>query len=140
MNRKLTETHEAIERLREARSQVDSVVERVRDEERYAALKQAGDAIADKLDGIEKALYQTKLEARQDPLNFPIRLNDKLAGVMLAATIGDHAPTAAAVAVRDELVSRIDVQLSALQAVLGDEVAAFNALAAELALPAVAAD
>ena len=140
MNRKLTETHEAIERLREARSQVDSVVERVRDEERYAALKQAGDAIADKLDGIEKALYQTKLEARQDPLNFPIRLNDKLAGVMLAATIGDHAPTAAAVAVRDELVSRIDVQLNALQAVLGDEVAAFNALAAELALPAVAAD
>ena len=79
-------------------------------------------------------------EARQDPLNFPIRLNDKLAGVMLAATIGDHAPTAAAVAVRDELVAAIDVQLEALGTVLGEEIDAINALAAELELPAVAAD
>ena len=74
-----------------------------------ADLEQAGDEINEKLDGIEKALYQTKLEARQDPLNFPIRLNDKLAGVMGTAAVGDHPPTASAVAVRDELVARIDV-------------------------------
>jgi len=140
INRKLTEVHEAIERLREARSQVNAVVERIRDREAYAALAKAGDAIGEKLTAIEEALYQTKLEARQDPLNFPIRLNDKLAGVMLAATIGDHAPTAAAVAVRDELVAAIDVQLEALGTVLGEEIDAINALAAELELPAVAAD
>ena len=58
------------------------------------------------LRAIEEALYQTQNESRQDPLNFPIRLNDKLAGVMLSAAIGDHPPTASAVAVRDELFGR----------------------------------
>lgn len=140
INRKLTETHEAIDALRTTRSQVTSVVDRVEGQEAFADLEQAGDAINEKLDGIENALYQTKLEARQDPLNFPIRLNDKLAGVMLAATIGDHPPTTSATAVRDELFAAIDVQLEALKSVLGEDVDAFNALAAGLELPAIDTD
>ena len=137
-NRKLTETHRAITRLRKARAQVGTVSERLGDDEQYAELTQAADTITSQMDGIEEALYQTKLEARQDPLNFPIRLNDKLAGVMWTASIGDHAPTASAIAVRDELVLAIDAQLAALDEVLGAQLDAFNARVAEAQIPAVA--
>ena len=140
VNRKLTETHGAITRLRQARSRVAAIMDRIDGQAAYAGLATRAQAIVEQLDGIEKALYQTRLEARQDPLNFPIRLNDKLAGVMLSAAIGDHPPTASAVAVRDELFAAIDEQLAALDEVLGEELEAFNRLAAELALPAVAAD
>ena len=140
VNRKLTETHRAIERLRTARGQVEAVSERVSGQEAYAELTLMAESIAQQLTVIEETLYQTKLEARQDPLNYPIRLNDKLAGVMLAASIGDHPPTASAVAVRDELVAAIDAQLTALEAVLGDRMDTFNTLAAQLELPAVTVD
>jgi len=140
INRKLTETHRAITRLRTARAQVESVAARVAGEEPYAELTLEAESIAGQLTAIEEALYQTRLEARQDPLNFPIRLNDKLAGVMLAASIGDHAPTASAIAVRDELVAAIDAQLAALETVLDERLAAFNDLAAKLEVPAVTVD
>jgi photosystem II stability/assembly factor-like uncharacterized protein len=140
INRKLTETHEAIDRLRTVRSQLGAITGRIKGQEDYAELEQSAMALGEVLDGIEQALYQTKLEARQDPLNFPIRLNDKLAGVMLAATLGDHPPTASAVAVRDELFAAIDLQLTRLNDVLETDLEAFNKQVAELALPAVAMD
>ena len=140
MNRKLTETHQAITRLRQARDQVAAVAKRIGDATEFAELAALSEAMIGELDDIEKALYQVELEAPQDPLNFPIRLNDKLAGVILAASIGDHPPTASAIAVRDELFAAIDTQLAALDEVLGSELEAFNRLAAELALPAVASD
>ena len=77
------------------------------------------------------------MESRQDPLNFPIRLNDKLAGVMALAAFGNHAPTTSAIAVRDELVSAIDAELATLNNLLGADLAAFNDLIARHQLPAV---
>jgi hypothetical protein len=138
INRKLTETHESITRLRATRAQLDALEKRIQSQDDYAALTEAAEALKDQLTAIEEALYQTKLEARQDPLNFPIRLNDKLAGVMFAASFGDHAPTASAIAVRDELVAAIDMELARLATVLGSDLAAFNEQAASYDLPAVA--
>jgi DNA-binding FrmR family transcriptional regulator len=140
VNQKLTETHRAITRLRSARSQVESIATRVTDQPEYTALAGQARAIVSQLDDIEQTLYQTRLEARQDPLNYPIRLNDKLAGVMLNASMGDHVPTAAAVAVRDELVAAIDTQLADLDDVLGEQLDAFNRQVADQGLPAIAAD
>jgi len=140
INRKLTETHRAITRLRSAREQVSAIAERVEGQERYGPISDRAAALVSRFDAIEQTLYQTRLEARQDPLNFPIRLNDKLAGVMLNASIGDHPPTEAAIAVRDELVAAIDIQLDRLEQALGEELDAFNRQVAGLNLPAVHAD
>ena len=77
------------------------------------------------------------MESRQDPLNFPIRLNDKLAGVMFLAGFGDHAPTQSAIAVRDELVAAIDASLERLKTLFENDLTAFNKEAAEAGLQAV---
>jgi photosystem II stability/assembly factor-like uncharacterized protein len=136
VNRKLTETHRAIRNLREVRSQIDAIEERVGDSDRFAGLVARGESLKQALREIEETLYQTRLESPQDPLNFPIRLNDKLAGVMGTASLGDHPPTASAVAVRDELVSRIDAALAALNTLMAEDLEAFNTQAAEAGLPA----
>lgn len=60
---------------------------------------------------IEKALYQTKNRSPQDPLNFPIRLNNKYGHVGSLASIGFQAPTAAMYGVKAELEKAIDAEL-----------------------------
>ena len=60
---------------------------------------------------IEEALYQTKNQSRQDPLNFPIRLTNKLAHLNSLTQIEVAPPTQGAIEVRDELVAQIDEYL-----------------------------
>lgn len=137
INRKLTETHHAITRIRDAKAQLGAIEKRIEGDERFTGLQASAKALETRLSTIEETLYQTKMESPQDPLNFPIRLNDKLAGVMSLAAIGDHPPTESAIAVRDELVAAIDAALAQLQAVFSNDLAAFNTQAAEAGLEAV---
>jgi hypothetical protein len=140
INRKLTEMHQAITRLRQARTAISAIETRLSGDPRYTELEASAQALNSELTRIEEVLYQTKLESPQDPLNFPIRLNDKLSGVMSLAAYGNNPPTASAVAVRDELVAAVDSELVALDRVLGSDLDAFNEQVAAYNLPAVAVD
>ena len=137
INQKLTETHRAITQIREIKTQLTAIEKRVADDDQFTALVESSTKLRESLGDIEQSLYQTKMESRQDPLNFPIRLNDKLAGVMSLTNFGDHAPSAASIAVRDELVSAIDAELERLENLISTDLAAFNQQAAEAGLTAV---
>ena len=137
INRKLTTVHQAVRRIRDVRGQLETIGKRIEGEQAYAALEEAAGDLGEQLTSVEEALYQTRMEARQDPLNFPIRLNDKLAGVMRGASIGDHPPSASAIAVRDELVAEADRQLARLNRLLDEDLVRLNELAAGLRLPAI---
>lgn len=137
----LSEIHEELGRIKTVRKQLAVLAGRLDDENESAAeLKEAVEALEEKLEGPEKALYQTQNRSRQDPLNFPVRLNDKLAGVMGLAAIGDCAPTSQALAVRDELTAAARDQLATLAALWESELPEINRLADELDVPMVAAD
>ena len=90
-----------------------------------------------KITAIEETLYQTKNHSPEDPLNFPIKLNDKLAGVGDSAALGFNVPTAQQIAVRDELVSQIDAELAKLQTIWNSDLPAFNKLVRDQNVPAV---
>ncbi len=63
---------------------------------------------------IEEALYQTKSKSGQDPLNFPIRLNNKLAHLNSLTRIGNYAPTQQAIDFKNDIVKDIDLELKNL--------------------------
>lgn len=127
---KLSEAHRAIGFVRDTRGSIDALSSRLEGDDKKA-VRDAAEALKKDLLGVEEALYQTKMESRQDPLNFPIRLNDKLAGVAGAAGTGDFPPTASAIAVRDELVTAIDVQLAKLRQIVAERLPAFETQARE---------
>lgn len=137
INQKLTEAHRAVTRIREAKAQLTAIEGRIEEDEQFFGLLESATELKGMLNSIEETLYQTKMESPQDPLNFPIRLNDKMAGVMSLASIGDHAPTESAIAVRDELVAAIDAALNRLENVINNDLVAFNLQAAESGLEAV---
>jgi kynureninase len=119
------------------RDQVRTASERAKGSEAEKPIQEAADALSKKLTTVEEALYQTKNRASQDPLNYPIRLNNKLAALGGAVASADAAPTAQSYAVYDELVAKIDAELSSLDGLLADEVPAFNRLVREKEIPAI---
>jgi len=138
---KLTETHESIKQIRDVRSQVKGITGRLPDElADKEQIEEAGKALIKKITGIEEALYQTKNQSRQDPLNFPIRLNNKLAGVAGIASSGDYRPTDQAITVKNTLTAEIDAQLAKLREVMDTDLPAFNQMVRDAAVPAVIID
>jgi hypothetical protein len=134
---KLTETNNAILQIRDVRKQVEDLLKRVKDQPNFKVINDAGTTLNKNLTAVEEALYQTKNQSSQDPLNFPIRLNNKLAalgGVVSSAEVG---PTSQSYVVYDEVVGQIDAQLQKLAQIMKTDVPAFNQLVREQNIPAV---
>jgi len=133
----LNATHDAIARLRVVRDQAKTAAERAKGTEAEKPIAEAADALAKKLTGVEEALYQTKNRSSQDPLNFPIRLNNKLAALASTVASADAAPTAQSYEVYRDLSARIDAELQKLDRLMAEDVPAFNRLVREGEIPAV---
>jgi hypothetical protein len=134
---KVSETHNAIIQIRDLRRQIDDLVKRVKDQPGYKTVNDAGTALNKNLQAVEEALYQTKNQSNQDPLNFPIRLNNKLAALGGVVGEAEYSPTDQSYAVYEELTTQIDSQLQRLGQILKTEVPAFNQLVKEQNIPAV---
>jgi hypothetical protein len=142
---KLNETHDAIRRIREVRAQLDGMRERLEDQAANPDTPQAADdelldaakALDKKMTAVEEALYQTKNRSPQDPLNFPIRLNDKLNALATSAGRGDYRPTDQQVAIKNRLTAAIDAELAKLREIWEKDLPAFNELARTKSVAAV---
>ncbi|MDT5124123.1 MAG: hypothetical protein QOC96_3605 [Acidobacteriota bacterium] len=134
---KLTETHNAITQIREVRRQVNDLTRRLQGQPNAKAIMDAAKSLNAKMTAIEETLYQTKNQSSQDPLNYPIKLNNKLAAVAGVVAEADAAPTAQSYTVYEELVSKINAQLQLLEQVMRTDLAAFNQLVREQNIPAV---
>jgi hypothetical protein len=134
---KLTETHNAIIQIRDVRKQVEDLLKRVAGQPSFKVINDAGTALNKNLTAIEETLYQTKNQSNQDPLNFPIRLNNKLAALGGVVGSAEAAPTAQSYAVYDEVVTQIDAQLQKLAQIMRTDVPAFNQLVRDQNIPAV---
>ena len=86
---------------------------------------------------VEEALYQTKNRSGQDPLNFPIRLNNKLGHLASLASMGDYKPTDQDIAFEKEVSQQIDVELEKLKLVFSKDIPHFNQMVGEANIPAV---
>jgi hypothetical protein len=133
---KLTETHRAIKKLRDVREQIQALTKRL-DDKKYDEAVKAARKIIDTMTAAEEALYQTKAKAPQDVLNFPIRLNNKLASLAGNVASGDHRPTDQSVKLKDELFAAVDAELSKLRQVFTEDLPRFNDMLRRLEVPPV---
>jgi hypothetical protein len=132
VNGRVNDANEAVLRLRHIKRQIEERVKVTAD------LKPQADPLMAQLTDIEGEIYQHRNRSSQDPLNYPIRLNNKLAALQGVVEAGDGAPTAQSVAVFEDLSGRLDTQLTRVEAAVGKEVAAFNATLASRQLPPIA--
>ncbi|MBK6477023.1 MAG: glycosyl hydrolase [Saprospiraceae bacterium] len=127
-NQKLTETHQVIKDIRALRAQLNTYLEKIKDDPTMKDVLDQSKAIDSSMTKIEESLYQTKNRSGQDPLNFPIRLNNKLAYLNSIANRGDFPPTQSTLKVQTEISSQINDEIFKWQEVLNKEVPRLNTL------------
>jgi hypothetical protein len=131
---KVSEMHDSIIQIRDVRRQVEEIAGRSRDNK---AVADAAKSLGAKLTAVEEELYQTKNQSNQDPLNYPIRLNNKLAALTGVVSSADAAPTEQSYAVYEDLVAKINVQLQRLSEIMRADLSAFNKLVRDQNVPPV---
>lgn len=131
---KLSDTHAAIKKIRSAKGQIQDVLSKVSEKDTLTAY---GKKLITQMDEIENKLYQTKNESPQDPLNFPIRLNNKLGHLASLSGLGAYRPTDSALAFYEEVAGKIDRQLSLLKDLLESQIDTFNQMVKAAEIDAV---
>ena len=107
---KVTSIHETIIQIKSTRKQLNDLKHKL--DENHNELRKDINDVVNKITKIEKTLYQTKNRSGQDPLNFPIKLNNKLAHLASIASAGNYKPTHQMYGVRDKLIQKIDIELN----------------------------
>lgn len=134
---KLSEVHKSIARTRDLKSQISTFKKRIADDEEFEKLSEQADELVKELTEVEEALYQTKNRSPQDPLNYPIKLNNRLSALVSVASTGDYAPTAQSFEVRDMLIAEIDKLLEQQNEVVDNGIKKFNSAIRKAKVPAI---
>ena len=120
---KTSEANELVIRIREMKKQIDDRLKKA------PALNAAAERLTTRLSAIEEDVYQVRNRSNQDPLNFPIKLNNQLGALLGIIESGDAKPTDQCYVVFQELSARLDAIKQRFDAVLKSELEAFNAAA-----------
>jgi hypothetical protein len=112
----LQEQFDLLVQIREKVSEANEAVIKIRE---YKESK-GGDidpVVLAKLNEVEEAIYQVKNESSQDPLNYPIRLNNKIASLGLIVDSGEARPTDGAYVVLEELSEELAVLINEMETI-----------------------
>jgi photosystem II stability/assembly factor-like uncharacterized protein len=133
INDKVSAANEAVLRMRSVKDQIGARLTKTSD----AKIKLTGNALIETLTAIEGEIYQYRNRSSQDPLNYPIRLNNKLAALQGLVEIGDYKPTDQSYVVFKDLSERLDKQLAQLDSIVKTDLAALNTMLAKKKIEAV---
>lgn len=127
---RVTDANEAVIRIRNIKAQVDERLEASDN----AELETLGMTVNDRLGGVESEIYQVRNRSNQDPLNYPIMLNNKIAALLNLVEGAEDQPTDQAYEVYEFLSEQLGEELQQMQLVIQQDVARLNELLRELGL------
>ena len=130
---KTSEANDAVIRIRDIKAQVADLLAKSPD----AGLKAAGDRLVTNLAKVEGEIYQVKNQSGQDPLNFPIKVNNRLASLLSIVGRGDSRPIGNAPVIFKALVADLKVQTDAMAKIIASDLPAFNKEATRLNLTVI---
>lgn len=126
VNETVDRAHQSIKKIRTINTRLKAFTKQYDDMDGTEDVIKMAKKMMKDFGDIEKALYQTKNRSGQDPLNFPIRLTNKLGHLNSLVSIDDFPPTEQDIAVKNELSAKIKTQLDAFDQLIDKEVEAFN--------------
>jgi hypothetical protein len=100
----------------------------------------AADDFKQKISVVEEAIYQVKNVSGQDPLNFPIKLNNRLAYLQKSTESGDGLPTQGQLDVFALLKGELDEELATLEQIIASDLSKVNETLTRNGLEAIAGD
>lgn len=129
---KVSEANEAVLLVRGIKQQTDALEGKV-----DGATASSIASMVEAISAIEGRIYSVRNQSRQDPLNYPIQLNDKLAGLIRVVESAEARPTDQTRAVFARLSAQLDSELSQLDGVLDAALPNLNQSLKEAGLDAI---
>jgi hypothetical protein len=111
---KTSQANQMVIDIRDAKEALDDRIAKA-PAARRAALQRNTTALVKALSAVEEAVYQVRNQSGQDPLNYPIRLNNQIAALYGVVASGNGPPTAQAVEVFGILSEALEVEVGRLQ-------------------------
>ena len=131
---KASEANEAVIQIRRIKKDVADRLAKKSD----GKLRAAADRLTGNLTTVEEAIYQVRNRSNQDPLNFPIRINNRIASLLRVVETGDGIPTSNVGPIFTDVKAELKVQTDKLQQTLATDLPAFNEQAERAGLEPVA--
>ena len=130
---KVNEANNAVIQIRHVKQQVADRMNKSQD----ADLRAVADRLTRNLTAVEEDVYQVRNQSNQDPLNFAIKINNRLASLLRAVETGDGKPTGNAVPIFNDIKVELKAQTDKLQQSLASDLPTFNRLAQRMGLDPV---
>jgi photosystem II stability/assembly factor-like uncharacterized protein len=127
---KTSEANNAVILIRSIKEQVKERLNKSTD----PRLADAAGKLTSDLSSVEEAIYQVRNQSSQDPLNFPIKINNRLASLLRVVNAGDGKPIANAYPIFKDLSAELKAQTDKLQQALAADLPEFNKEATRLGL------
>ena len=118
---KVNEANQAVIRIRRVKTDIAARIKEAPKE-----VVAAGEQLAKALSVVEEEIYQVKNQSGQDPLNFPIKTNNRLASLLRVATTGEGRPTGNVEPIFNELVQELQAETDRLNKTLSDQLPQLN--------------
>ena len=83
------------------------------------------------LSKVENNIHMTKNQSRQDPLNYGIRINNRIAFLLADSQRGDYPPTNQAKAFFKEITAELDREMEALEKLLNVSISKLNEIVSD---------
>jgi photosystem II stability/assembly factor-like uncharacterized protein len=135
---RFSEANDAVKTIRHVKSELTDRRGRL-PAAQQATFGTAAMALEQALSQVEDSLYQTQAHASEDPLNYPIRLNNKIGALMGVVGSADGRPTQQSYAVFTELSQQLDRELAILKRTLDMGLPRVNAMLHGANLPEIQA-
>ena len=124
---RVSEANQAVLDIRSIKGDVDDRLGQTDDSDIHSQ----GAVVKDGLSGVEQEIYQVRNRSGQDPLNFPIKLNNKLAALMGVVESGENRPTDQSSAVFDHLSNLLQTELIRMNVIIEQDLQRLNELLRE---------
>jgi photosystem II stability/assembly factor-like uncharacterized protein len=123
---KVSEANQAVIDIRNVRQQITERLQKVTGR-RKNEIQKLADAVMVPLTAVEEEAYQVRNRSGQDPLNYPIKLNNKIAALAGVIESADNKPTDQSVEVFNELSAQLDAELAKMKETLAKQLPLLNA-------------
>ena len=118
---KVNDANQAVIRIRRMKTDIAA---RIKDAPKEVVA--AGEQLMQALSVVEEDVYQVRNQSNQDPLNFPIKTNNRLASLLRVAVSGEGRPTGNVEPIFKELSAELDGHTTRLNKTVADQLPAFN--------------
>jgi hypothetical protein len=130
---RVNEANGAVVAIRRVKAQLDERLEASDD----AALAGAAERLVASASEVEASIYQVRNRSNQDPLNFPIRVNNRLANLLSMSERGDGRPNEGMREVFQIMIEELERHTGRLSEIWATDLAAVNRELERLELPAL---